>query len=80
MKREVRRRRHQSAWISVDGVPGQYECRLSNLSRAGAQIIIGAGTELPGRFAISFVPNTLGKKNCDVIWRRGKTIGVRFVG
>ena len=78
-KREVRRRRHHSAWITATDGLAQYECRLTNLSQAGAEIIIDAATELPSYFALAFVPTGATRRSCEVIWRRGKTVGIRFV-
>jgi len=77
LKRETRRRRHQSAWITLHG--NQIECSLTNLSHGGARIVIAAATELPDRFALSLVPNIPDRKLCEVIWRHGKTIGIKFV-
>jgi hypothetical protein len=78
-KREIRRRRYQSAWITT--APGRMatECCLTNLSQGGAQIIIGAGIDLPSSFTITLVPNTDQQKTCEVVWRRGNTVGLRFV-
>ncbi|MBR1279649.1 PilZ domain-containing protein [Bradyrhizobium sp. AUGA SZCCT0283] len=75
--REVRRRRYQSAWITTHGL-ADYECRLSNLSQSGAELVVGIGDVLPSRFQIRLVPNSARAKYCEVVWRQGKTIGVRF--
>ncbi len=80
VKREVRRRRFQYAWISIDGSRIQHECRLANLSHGGAQIIIEHGIILPERFAIALVPDTPHRKSCEVVWRRGQTVGIKFTG
>ena len=77
-KREVRRRRYQSAWIKGEGLAAR-ECRLSDLSQAGAQIIIDAATDLPTRFTVALAPNALQQKSCEVMWRRGRIVGIRFV-
>jgi hypothetical protein len=50
-----------------------------NLSHGGARIVIAAAIELPHRFALSLVPNIPDRKLCEVIWRHGKTIGIKFV-
>ena len=78
-KRDVRRRRHHSAWITASDGIGQHECRLTNLPQAGAKIIIDAATELPNHFALAFVPTEATRRRCEVIWRRGRTVGIRFV-
>ena len=76
-KREVRRRRRQSAWVTLRG--HQIECRLINLSQGGAQIVVDGDMELPDRFAISLVPNIPDKKFCEVIWRKGNAMGLKFI-
>ena len=76
-KRDNRRRRHQSAWITLRG--NRIECSLTNLSLGGAQIIVDRDTQLPDRFSLSLVPDVPGKKSCEVIWRRGNAIGLKFI-
>jgi len=76
-KRDIRRRRHQSAWVTLRG--NQIECRLTNLSQAGAQIVVDPDTEFPDRFALSLVPDIPNKKSCEVIWRRGNAMGLKFI-
>jgi hypothetical protein len=76
-KRDNRRRRHQSAWITLHGA--EIECCLTNLSQAGAQIVVDRDTELPVCFSLSLVPNVANKRSCEVIWRQGRTMGLKFI-
>jgi hypothetical protein len=76
-KRDNRRRRHQSAWITLHGA--EIECSLTNLSQGGAQILVDRGTEFPDRFSLSLVPNVANKKSCQVIWRQGCAMGLKFI-
>jgi hypothetical protein len=76
-KRDIRRRRHQSAWIRLRG--SQIECRVTNLSQGGVQIVVDRDTELPDRFALLLVPNIPNKKFCEVIWRKGNAMGLKFI-
>jgi PilZ domain len=76
-KRDNRRRRHQSAWITLHGA--EIECSLTNLSQGGAQIVVHRDTELPDRFSLSLVPNVANKRSCEVIWRQGRTMGLKFI-
>jgi hypothetical protein len=57
----------------------QIECSLANLSHRGARIEIDTDTEVPNRFALSLVPNIPDRKFCEVIWRHGKTLGIKFI-
>ena len=77
-KREVRRRRCQSAWITADGLM-THECRLNNLSLSGAELVVEVANVLPSRFEIGLVPNSAKTKRCEVVWRQGRTIGVKFI-
>jgi hypothetical protein len=77
-KRDNRRRRHQSAWLTLHGA--EIECSLTNLSQGGAQIVVDRDTEVPDRFLLSLVPNVANnKKSCELIWRQGCTIGLKFI-
>jgi len=77
-KREVRRRRYQSAWITAPGLM-TLECRLNNLSQSGAELVVEVADGLPSRFEIGLVPKSAKTKLCEVVWRRGRTIGVKFI-
>jgi PilZ domain len=79
LKREVRRRRHQSAWIAFDGEATARECRVSDVSQNGAKIVVDVGTEIGTRFGLALVPNHPKRQRCEVVWRRGRTIGIKFV-
>ena len=77
-KREVRRQRYQSAWITAHGLT-DYECRLSNLSQSGAELAVEVADVLPSHFKITLVPNSGKATLCEIVWRQGKTIGVKFI-
>lgn len=78
--RQVRRCRNHSAWIKLgDGLRSQ-ECLVSNISQDGAQLFVDAATVVKDRFDLAFAPNTLRSRKCEVVWRRGRTLGVKFIG
>src|SRR5829696_5267338 len=62
---------YHSPWITAPGLT-DYECRLSNLSQSGAELVIVIGNDQRSRFQL------IRKHNCEVIWWQGKTIGVKF--
>ena len=79
-KREVRRRRHFiSAWITVEGSFVNRECQLIDVSETGAKIILDWGTNLPTRFLLKRIPNSARNTVCNVMWRRGRMLGIKFV-
>jgi hypothetical protein len=74
-EREVRRVRHLSAWITVqDGTIT--ECQVMDVSNHGAKIVAAMSSALPERFQLAF--SNGGGRSCEVIWRHGKVLGVRF--
>jgi hypothetical protein len=76
-KREVRRARHLSAWIIQAGNDDQ-ECQVMDISKNGAKIITAMPSQVPDRFELAFKQGDGERRLCDVVWRRGKTIGVQF--
>ena len=78
LKRDIRRRRSVSAWITVEGSFADRECRLIDISTNGAMLMLDWQTEVPNRFMLNRIPNSL-PMACDVVWRRGRTVGVKFV-
>ena len=52
-------------------------CVLRNLSEIGAALDVGPGNFIPDKFTL-IVVRTKKIYSCDVIWRRGKRIGVSF--
>jgi len=80
LKREVRRRRHSIvAWITVEGSLANRECQLVDVSETGAKIVVDWGTELPTRFLLKRISNSAAHTVCDVMWRRGRILGIKFV-
>jgi len=79
LKRGVRRKRHLTAWITVEGSFTNKECKLIDVSKTGAKIVLDWDTDLPTRFLLSRVPNAAAKTICDVAWRRGQIVGIKFV-
>ena len=80
LKREVRRRRHSiAAWITVEGSFVNRECQLIDVSETGAKIVLDGATDLPTRFLLNRIPNSADNTACDVMWRRGIILGIKFV-
>jgi hypothetical protein len=77
-EREVRRVRHLSAWIVLKGQANQ-ECQVMDSSKNGAKLVLGVPSQVPQRFELAFLHDATKRQACEVIWRRGKMIGVQFV-
>ena len=53
------------------------ECRVLDVSQYGAKIVIDVGDEIGTRFGLALVPNR--PRQCEIVWRRGGTLGIKFV-
>ena len=78
-KREARRSLQQSGWITFDGGFAARACVVQDMSATGAKITIEDTNSLPGRLRLAFSRDARTGRNCEVVWRRGKSAGVKFV-
>ena len=78
-KREVRKSVRQSGWITLDGGFAARRCEVMDLSSAGAKITLDNAAAVPGRLRLAFSRDARKGRACAVMWRRGKTLGVKFV-
>jgi hypothetical protein len=74
-KREVRRVRHIKARLVLRDSCDR-DCNVLDVSQHGAKVVVEAGLAVPQRFEIAFGEQC---RLCDLIWRRGNTVGVKFV-
>jgi PilZ domain len=77
IKRKVRRARYILAWIIQPGYDDQ-ECQVMDISKDGAKIAT-TSSQVSDRFELTFTRSDDKRRLCEVAWRRGKLIGVRFV-
>jgi hypothetical protein len=75
-KREPRRARQHPAWITDD--VRSYKCQVLDVSAGGAKLIVDIDALVGSSFRLSAAPHSLVRKPCDVVWRRGRQIGVKF--
>jgi hypothetical protein len=73
-EREVRRARQLSAWIKVQD-RDIAECQVMDISNNGAKIVTASA--VPDRFQLAFFQGDQ-TRTCEVIWRHGKILGVKF--
>jgi hypothetical protein len=74
--REVRRVRHLSAWITVQD-RASAECQVMDMSKNGAKIVAEIPLAVPDRFRLAFSQGGQ-TRGCEVIWRHGRVLGVKF--
>jgi hypothetical protein len=78
-KREPRKSVSQPGWITLDGGFAARPCVVQNISSAGAKIMADDAAALPGTLRLAFARDARTGRNCQVIWRRGNSIGVKFI-
>jgi hypothetical protein len=75
-QREVRRDRRPSARIALNG-EATAECAIMDISKRGARIVPDGTGVIPAQFELAFAHGE--RKPCEVIWRRGRMLGVKFI-
>ena len=78
-KRQVRKSLRQPGWITLDGGFAARKCVVQNMSSTGAKITIDDPNMLPAKLRLAFTRDARTGRPCEVVWRRGKSVGVRFV-
>ena len=80
IQREPRRQLHKRlAWISADNGVTEHACHVLDLSSGGARIAMDDAMDVRDRFELTLVKGHHKRELCEVVWRRGKTYGVKFV-
>jgi PilZ domain len=78
-RRAVRQASSATAYLySADGWP-LGECQMRDVSSTGAKLMHEIEDEMPERFLLSFSRDGKVRRHCQVVWKKEKEIGVRFV-
>jgi hypothetical protein len=78
--REPRRQLHkQPAWMTVDDGLTNRECFVLDVSPGGARIVTDVAIDVRDKFGLALVRDRPRHQSCEVVWRRGKTYGVKFL-
>ncbi len=59
--------------------PGAMPCIVMDVSAGGAQVRLFSDAELPHRFTLNLSRNGAVRRWCEVAWRSGNCLGLRFV-
>jgi hypothetical protein len=78
-KRELRKSLHQAGWITLEGGFAARPCVVHDMSSTGAKVTIEDPNSLPAKLRLAFSRDARTGRPCEVVWRRGKSVGVRFV-
>ena len=77
--REPRRQLNgRTAQMTVDGTT-EFECSVLDVGPGGVKIMTEAEIDVGARFALALVPTHPRRQQCEVVWRRNNTFGVKFV-
>jgi hypothetical protein len=80
VQREPRRQADKRpAWIAVDDQMTQIDCLVLDVSPGGARIETDAAIDVSDRFILALVPKHPKRQSCEVVWRNGKTFGIKFL-
>jgi PilZ domain len=78
-KRAARKSLSRPGWITFEGGFAARPCLVKDMSTTGAKVSIDDPNTLPARLRLAFSRDARTGRPCEVVWRRGKTVGVRFV-
>jgi hypothetical protein len=78
-KRQVRKSLRQPGWITLDGGFAARQCVVQDMSSTGAKITIEDPNTLPAKLRLAFARDARTGRNCEVVWRRGSSVGIKFV-
>ncbi len=78
-KRDARKSLQQPGWITLEGGFAARPCLVQNMSSTGARILIDDPNSLPGKLRLALSRDVRTGRSCEVVWRRGKSVGVKFV-
>jgi hypothetical protein len=78
-KREARKSLQQPGWITLEGGFAARQRVVQDMSSTGAKITLDAPNTLPAKLRLAFARDARTGRNCEVVWRSGKSIGVKFI-
>ena len=80
VQREPRRQlAKRPAWITVDDGATKIDCFVLDVSPGGAKIMTDAAIDVRDNFVMAIMPERPKRQSCEVVWRRGRTYGVKFL-
>ena len=78
-KRDVRRSVQQTGWVTLEGGFAARECVVHDMSATGAKLTVSDSSVLSGGVRLAFSRDASKGRQCQVVWRRGRSFGVKFV-
>jgi hypothetical protein len=78
-RRLIRRTRQHEAWITFDRGVQSFECQVLDISADGAKLVTDIDAPIGTLFRLSAVPHAVVRRRCEVVWRKGRTVGIKFI-
>jgi hypothetical protein len=78
-RREERRPFSCNGWIKISNAADLIVCRIEDISKGGAKLLIFNSEPIPDRFTLRFSAAAPNGRVCQVRWRRGNAIGIMFM-
>jgi len=76
--RDVRKSVQQSAWIVLEGGFAARPCTVIDISSSGAKVRTDDPSAVHTRLQLKFSRDGKQGRVCEVVWRRGTTMGLKF--
>lgn len=77
-RRRIPRLRTLKGGSIIFGVAPSVDCIIRNLSQDGAALEVASPVAIPDEFVLLIKPERV-KRNCRVMWRSEKSIGIQFL-
>jgi PilZ domain len=74
----TRKARDHGAWITMDGDVRSHECHVLDVSARGAKLVADLDAQVGSSLRLSIARQSIVRKPCMVVWRKGRQIGVTF--
>jgi hypothetical protein len=77
--RSTRKSIRHPGWLVFEGSFAARPCTVLDMSDSGARIEISDRSAVPSKLRLAFSRDVRRGRACEVVWQRGKTVGVKFV-
>lgn len=77
--RDTRKSVQQTGWITLEGGFAARQCLVHDMSSTGARLTVSDASVLSGRVRLAFSRDAKTGRLCQVVWRRDRSFGVKFV-
>jgi len=78
-RKSLRRPVRYSAWVALEG-DQVHGCVMSDVSDSGARLDIDESKPIPDQFTLLLTITGSARRQCRVVWRKPRQIGVAFEG